>query len=420
MTAKKRRPNGASTIYQDKEGTWHGRVTVGTKDDGSPDRRHVRGQTQGVVIDKVRKLENLRDAGNVPKPGKPWTVKLWLTHWVEHISAPSVGVNTIAGYRVAVYHHLIPGLGAHRLDKLTPEHLERFYAKMEKNGSAPATAHQAHRTIRTALNVAVRRGHLARNPASLANAPRLNDDEDTEVEPYSVEEIGRILHIAKQQRNGARWAIALALGLRQGEALGLQWAHVDLDNGLMRVRRNRLRPKYRHGCGDAEPCGRKHAGYCPERVPIRPETKGTKSRAGRRVIAIPDALLAILKQHKEEQERERDKAAQLWHDGGWVFATEVGQPTNPRTDYSHWKRLLTTAGVRDGRLHDARHTAATVLLLLRVPGRVVMAIMGWSSEAMLRRYQHAIEPILKDAARQVDGLLWAPSSDSGEGPEKAN
>ncbi|WP_424644804.1 tyrosine-type recombinase/integrase [Embleya sp. AB8] len=394
-------------------------MTVGTKDDGSPDRRHVRGQTQGVVIDKVRKLENLRDAGNVPKPGKPWTVKLWLTHWVEHISAPSVGVNTIAGYRVAVYHHLIPGLGAHRLDKLTPEHLERFYAKMEKNGSAPATAHQAHRTIRTALNVAVRRGHLARNPAFLANAPRLTDDEDNEVEPYSVEEIGRILYVAKQQRNGARWAIALALGLRQGEALGLQWAHVDLDNGLMRVRRNRLRPKYRHGC-DEESCGRKYAGYCPERVPIRPETKSTKSRAGRRVIAIPDALLAILKEHKEEQERERAIAAQLWHEGDWVFATETGQATNPRTDYSHWKRLLTEAGVRDGPLHLARHTAGTVLLLLRVPGRVVMAIMGWSSEAMLRRYQHPVEQILKDTARQVDGLLWAPLGGNAQDAGKVN
>ena len=105
---------------------------------------------------------------------------------MENIAAPFVRENTISGYRVAVNVHLVPGLGKHRLDRLEPEHLEKLYVRMMKSGSAPATAHQAHRTIRTALNEAVRRGHLARNPAMLAKAPRLRD---TEVEPYSVDDV---------------------------------------------------------------------------------------------------------------------------------------------------------------------------------------------------------------------------------------
>lgn len=93
----------------------------------------------------------------------------------------------------------------------------------------------------------------------LARAPKLDDEEP---EPYDVTEIQRLLRVASERRNGVRWVVALALGLRQGEALGLKWENVDLEKGILRVRRNRLRPKYEHGCGGA--CGRK-AGYCPQR-----------------------------------------------------------------------------------------------------------------------------------------------------------
>ena len=100
-------------------------------------------------------------------------------------------------------------------------------------------------------------------------------------------------------------------------------------------------------------------------------------------------------------------ARQLWQDDGWVFSSVVGAPLNPNSDYHRWKALLKEAGVRDGRLHDARHTAATVLLVLGVPERTVMGIMGWSSTAMAARYQHVTDPIRRQVADQVGGLLWA-------------
>ena len=213
-----RTPNGASSIYLGKDGYWHGRVTVGVKDDGRPDRRHVMG-TQADVTRKVRALERQRDSGTVRKAGRSWTVEKWLLHWLENIAAPFVRDNTLSGYRVAVNVHLIPGLGKHRLDRLEPEHLEKLYVRMMRNGSAPATAHQAHRTLRTALNEAVRRGHLVRNPATLAKAPRLVEKE---VEPYSVDEVRLLLKAAMGGRNGARWAIALALGPAAGGSVGAQ------------------------------------------------------------------------------------------------------------------------------------------------------------------------------------------------------
>ncbi|QKV93970.1 site-specific integrase [Streptomyces sp. NA02950] len=409
-----RRPNGASSIYEGKDGKWHGRVTVGVRDDGTPDRRHVERKTETEVIKAVRKLEKERDAGTVRKPGKPWTLKGWLTHWLENITAPPVvKPSTYSSYRVAVTKHLVPGLGGHRLDKLEPEHLERLYAKMQRGGLKPATAHQAHRTVRVALGEALRRGHVGRNVATLAKAPRITEEE---VDPYSVKEVQHLLEEAGKRRNSVRWAIALALGLRQGESLGLQWADVDFEGQALRVRRSRLRPKYAHGC--AGDCGRKYPGYCPQRLQANEDTDDTKSRAGKRIIGLPEQLAQLLKLHREQQAKEREAAGSRWQEGGWVFTTETGEPINPRTDYDEWKELLSAAGVRDGRLHDARHTASTVLLILGVPERTVMSIMGWSSSAMAARYQHVTDTIRYDVAKRVDGLLWQrPEGEPGSTPE---
>jgi integrase len=404
MADRTRRPDGASSIYRGADGRWHGRVTIGVRDDGRPDRRHVQRPTEAEVIRAVRELERARDRGQVRKTGRVWTVESWLEHWVENIAAPGVRASTLDGYRVAVRVHLIPGVGAHRLDKLEPEHLERLYASMIANGSKPATAHQAHRTMRTALGAAHRRGHVTHNAASIARSPRV---EESEVEPFSVAEIQRLLEVGSQTRNGTRWAIALALGLRQGEALGLTWDDVDLDGGVLWVRRSRVRPRYEHGCDPA--CGRKHPGFCPAKRNVRDDTAPTKSKAGRRGIGLPDALVDLLRAHAEVQTAERERAGQLWRDEGWVFTDPIGAPVNMNTDHHIWKALLTTAGMRDGRLHDARHTAATALLLLGVPDRAVMGIMGWSDTGMAARYQHITSAVRRDVAQQMNGLLWPGS-----------
>lgn len=136
---------------------------------------------------------------------------------------------------------------------------------------------------------------------------------------------------------------------------------IDVEHRRLVVRRARQRPRWRHGCDGT--CGRKVGGNCPKRVSVRTDTADTKSRAGRRTIGLPDELVALLHKHRDEQVADREHAAQLWIEGDWVFASPTGSPLNPNTDYDEWKRLLKMAGLRDGRLHDARHTAATVLLV---------------------------------------------------------
>ncbi|WP_052851957.1 tyrosine-type recombinase/integrase [Streptomyces avicenniae] len=395
-----RQPNGRSSIYLGKDGKWHGRVTVGTRDDGTPDRRHIERKTRNEVAEAVKELEKLRNTRKVPKAGVRWTVETWLTHWIENIAPERVNENTMVGYGVAVRKHLIPGLGAHRLDRLAPEHVERLYSKMQSSGAKPATAHQVHRTFRTALNAAVRRGHLAENPLNKVTAPRVDEEE---IEPFTVAEVRRLLAAADKRRNAARWAVALALGLRQGEALGLRWEDVDLDNGILCIRRSRLRPRYAHGCNTA--CGKK-AGYCPERRRTNDKTSRTKSRAGRRRVGLPPQVVQLLRAHRVTQNVERKAAGERWTDEGWVFATPTGSDISHRHDWSEWKALLRDGGLRDARLHDARHTAATVLLILRVPERAVMNLMGWSTTAMATRYQHIVDEVRSSVAQQVDALIW--------------
>jgi|GEM_PF-366003 len=407
-----RAANGEGSIYlSPTDGLWHAWIVVGTLDNGKPDRRHRKAKTEPELMKKVAKLRAAADSGQLPDAGTGWTVQKWLTYWVENIAAPTIRDTSADAYRNAVYRHLNPGIGAHRLDRIRPEHFEKLYQKMLKAGHSAGNAHQVHRTASTAFKEAFKRRYIMWNPAALAKPPRV---EEAEIEPYEIEEAQKILVCAADRRNMPRWAVALVLGLRQGEALGLKWEDIDLDALVLRVRRNRLRPKFVHGCGD-EPCGRK-AGYCRQKVNKRPECAEVKSRAGKRPMGIPEPMAKLLRAHKAAQDAERVAAGDLWANKGYVFASETGEPLNPNTDFHEWKDLLKVAGVREGRLHDARHTAATILLVLEVPNRTTQGLMGWSDPSMPGRYQHLVKRVRDGVAQRQGDLIWNPAQDA-EGPE---
>ncbi len=252
------------------------------------------------------------------------------------------------------------------------------------SGLAPGTVHHVHRTLRAAFSEAVLRKHATVNVAMIAKAPRVDEEE---IEPLTIDEAKRLLVTAARRRNGARWAIALALGLRQGEAPGLQWSRVDLAAGTLRVRHALQRRTWQHGCDDPHECGAKyhktapckkgyrrhkrtcpppcppectsHARWCPHRQGGGLVLDDGKSRAGRRSIALPAGVLTLLTDLHRAQQRERDIAGGLWEDHGFVFTSETGRPLDPRADNREWSELLKQAQVREARLHDARHTTAT-------------------------------------------------------------
>ena len=404
-----RATNGESSIYRDGTGRWHGQVSMGRKNNGRRDRRHVSGAKRADVVTRVRELERKRDAGTAGVAGKVSTVEQWLEHWLDTIAAGKVKPSTLTRYRGLVRHQIAPGVGHHRLDRLQPEHVDELYARLLAGGLAPATVLQCHRVLSRALKVARQRDKVARNVCTLVDAPTV---ERTEVQPLTGEEARRALAAAVTARNGARWAVALALGLRQGEALGLQWSDVDLDAGTLRVRAALQRRPWQHGCTEPERCGAhlkpsQRASRCPHRHGGGLVVTTPKSRAGKRTIILPPQMTEALRGHRAAQVAERLAAGSLWEDHGLVFCQVNGRPLDPSKDHQAWRSLLAAAGVRSAKLHDARHTAATLLLMQGVKARVVMEILGHSQIGLtLGTYSHVMPELARDAADRMGEALW--------------
>ena len=361
-------------------------------------------KTKTVVTAKVREIERKRDEQTITKVGERWTVEQWLEHWLVDIAKPALRHNAWDAYRIAVRVHAVPAFGKRRLDKLRPDHLKSLYNKMIASGRSPSTAHQVHRTLRAGFGLAVEAGYMSRNPATRKISPKVAK---SRIKPYDEEEIRKLIDVALQRFGGVRWIIALALGLRQGELLALQWSDVDLERGLLTVGYSRARPQYRHGCSPA--CGKKYPGWCPDKVRINPERGETKSDASQRTIGMPAELTRLLRAYRAEQSAARLEAGDQWQTGDWVFTNAIGQPLQNISDYRRWKELIRAAGVRDARLHDARHTAATTLLLLGVSERAVIDIMGWSTAKMTLVYQHITDAVRKDVADKVGSYIWGTS-----------
>ncbi len=396
--------NGRSSIYKDASGTWHGYVSFPDAHDGRRVRRHVQDQTKAAVAAKVKALEEMRAGGLIGGPGI--TVAHWLRSWMAGQEV-AVRPNTVKGYRTDV-RWIVRACGPIRLDRLGPQHIEKVWRLMLDEGLSAGSVAHCRRTLNAALTVATTRGLLARNPVALAASPRW---EPPEVVPLSADEAKRVLHEAKTRRNAARWSVALALGVRQGEALGLCWDAVDLDQATLAVRRQLQRRPWRHGCAprDAEPTCGARAASCPRRSGGGQHLVEVKSSAGRRTIVLPDPLVAQLREHQGAQARERLAAGSHWADWGLVFAQPDGMPLDQKADWRAWKALLAAAGLPDARLHDARHTAATLLLVQGVSATVAMQLLGHSDPRVTRRYQHVVDVLRRDAAQRVGAALWDPA-----------
>jgi integrase len=227
-----------------------------------------------------------------------------------------------------------------------------------------------------------------------------------------------------------------------GEALGLKWSRLHEPSKTLEIMKGLQRQTWQHGCANPHACGARyhktqpcpknckrhkrecpppcppdctsHARWCPDRRGGGLVEVDVKSAAGRRGIALPDQLFTLIIEHRRRQDRERDHAGTEWHEGGWMFTQPNGKPIDPRRDQYEWKALLAEAGVREARLHDARHTAATTLLLLGVPERAVMYIMGWSNAAMVKRYAHVTARLRRDIADRLNAYLWSANETTNE------
>lgn len=375
----KKRANGEGSIYQRPNGTWVGVVDFGWVN-GHRKRKSVSGKTRMEASKKIRTLLTTRDA-SLPMPTTAPRVDQWFDTYLNDVAAKKVRPSTLHRYQGDVRNHVIPALGRKRLDQVSPADLTALYNAKLASGLSPVSVRHLHAVIRRALNVACKWQLITRNVAMLVDPPSM---QRREIEPLSASQSRQLLDACRGDRLEARWAVGIALGLRQGEVLGLQWQDVDLDSGSLSVRRALQRQK---GAGL-----------------VFTEPKTDRSR---RTIPLPLPLLASMRAHRSRQLEERLVAGTEWADSNCVFATLTGKPTDPRDDWMAFKSLLVAAGLPNVRLHDLRHTAASLLLLQGVSARVVMEVLGHSQISLtLNTYSHVAPEMQVDAMDRVSSVLW--------------
>lgn len=444
---------------------WRMDVTVGTKPDGSLDRRKITGTTAAAVAEKYDKLMAQLNQGHVPEIGRSPTLAEWLLHWLEHIVRPQRKYKTYRAYHPIVHLHLIPRLGQWRIAGTTrtlqPEHVEAAYADLLEAGMAPAYVLQCHRVLSRALKIAHRRGRASRNVCTLIDAP---DGTAKRIKPLGLEDVKKVIEAITTDRLEVRWLIGLMLGLRQGETLGLHWSSVHLDGPApyleveiqaqrrtwkhgckdpvaCAAKRCRTKPcptRWAHGCDDESACkGRPH--YCPQRValpgcsrhsrpcpPLCPpgctgHARGCPERTGGgivyaglksgekgvRSVGLDPILVAALRRHRERQEAEKAEAGPLWEEHGLVICQPNGRPVDARKDHQLWEELLVRAGVPDARLHAARHTAGTLLVASGTDIRVVQELLGHARITTTQQYVHPSEEMKRQAVTRLGELLMS-------------
>ena len=403
---KHNRGHGEGSVYQTKDGRWRAAVSIGWKqsETGEPiwRRKVVTGATRYEVQEELKKLLRDQQRGINIDPAKR-TVAEFLQAWLEGIKR-DVAPATYVSYEAAVRLHIAPRIGKILLSKLRPDDVQRFKAGMldaiiEKGPGVKKPAegkpiegrHLSARTVRyllvllrMALNEACKLDLVARNVAMLVDFPR---SESPEIRPYTPEEATAFLDAADGHRLGVLFSAAMALGLRKGEALALKWPAVDLEHRTLSVRLTLQRIKM--------PGDEKGALILKE-----------PKRCSRRTLNVPPVIVSRLAAWKQRQDEEQMLAGSRWHDTGFVFTTGIGTPLEPRKVEQVFHQIVRAAGLPRVRVHDLRHTAATLLLAQGVHPRVVMELLGHSQIAItMNLYSHVLPALKKDAADKMEAVL---------------
>jgi integrase len=229
--------------------------------------------------------------------------------------------------------------------------------------------------LKRVLSDAVKRGLIIRNPAENVERPKVRD---VEMQWWSIGEARIFLAHVEGERLDVLWKLYLTTGMRRGEALGQKWGDVDLDAGRLAVRRTLVA------------------------VGGKATWSEPKTAASCRVVSLDPGTIAALRDHRRRQLEERMAVGGGYRDEGLVFATVAGEPLHPDYVSNVFDRLVKASGVRRIRLHDLRHTAATVMLERGVPLKVVTERLGHSSTRITADlYQHASESMQDAAAAEL-------------------
>ncbi|MBI2850593.1 MAG: tyrosine-type recombinase/integrase [Chloroflexi bacterium] len=334
---------------------------------------------------KLAELLHQLDTGTFMKPGKT-TLGDFLDRWLHDYACANLAPRTAEGYDTIIHQHLIPKLGSIPLTSLKPEHIQKYYGEMLTAGRSdgkgalnPLTVRHHHMTLHNALKCAVKWGLLIRNPADSIDAPRATH---AEMKVMTENQLNHFLEVAKSAPYYSVFYLALFTGMRRSELLALQWSDVDLL--LCQVSVNRTLHRLKGG-----------------NIVFRPP----KTAKGRRTVSLSPSTALVLQQHLQSLKALRLLQGNPFTPSDLVFSREDGSPLSPNAVTSAWLRLVKRAGLEHIRLHDARHTHASLMLKQGIHPKIVQERLGHSTIAItLDTYSH-VAPGLQDAAAKSFDLV---------------
>jgi len=356
-----------------KTTTWEVRVDVTPGADGM--RRMKSVSVRGTKRDadmKLRTLLSSLDKGLSPG-GSKVTTSQYLDWWLQTYAIPNVRPRTSERYGSDVRLHISPVIGGIRLDHLRAADAQMVLSKMLKAGSAPKSVRHCYRVMRLALKHAVEKGILQVNVTDAVKPPRL---ESTELEVPSLEEVQHILELADSTPYGSVLSFIVRTGCRRGEALGLEWRHLDLEHGTASIVQSLQR------------IGRTGLRLVPP-----------KSAKSRRSLALDRHTVEMLRSQHGGQILIMAQLGSSYEDNGLVFPGPMGKPLDPATLTRNFKKLVRRVGKSHIRLHDLRHFHASLLLKAGVHLKVVQERLGHSSIAITAdTYSHVAPSLQREAA----------------------
>ncbi|MCT9090486.1 site-specific integrase [Streptomyces sp. ASQP_92] len=418
----KRRANGEGTITKRKDGRYHAAAYV-YRPDGTRVRKFVYGKTRDEVADKLTEIQEKTRQG-IPAATSAMSFGDYLTYWLSAVAPARLKPATLNSYEGLTRLYIRPALGKKKLNRLSPADVRLFLLEFKsgclcclrgvdaarpegertccavrqccKRRPSARTVQYTHAVLRSALQQAVREELIARNVARIVETPTI---ERQEVHPLDAGEARLLLKTARPHRLYALWLLLISTGLRRGEALALTWSDINLENGQLRVRRNLQRIK-------------------------RELLFGTpKTARSIRTVSLPKHCVAALRAHAAQQTRERAVAGEKWkppaeQPNGLVFTTATGRATDPRSLNRMLTILCRDAKVRRVRVHDLRHTCASLLLAQGVDARTIMETLGHSTITMtLDTYAHVMQTTLRAAADRMDDALGLAEEKEADGDD---
>ena len=366
---------------------WEGRCTVGYDlGTGKQIQRSVTAKTQKEVSQKIKELTHELDMGTYVDPCR-LTVSEYLAIWqTEYLK--SIKPNTAYSYRRVCENHIVPGLGAVKLNKLTPLMVQQFYNGLEnaKTGEALSakTIHNIHGILHKALQRAVILGYIPSNPAD-AEKVELPEEDDTEIRPMEDEEVVKFIEGIQTHRFRLVYLMALFTGMRQGEVLGLSWNNVDWKHNTIYVR---------------------------QQLQIDRATReyiiDTPKHRKKRTLTVAPAVMELLREQQRNQEQQKACAREWNNKWNLVFTRDDGSNLAINSVGNSYKALVRRLDCDDRRFHDLRHSFASTSLENGDDVKTLQENLGHHSPAFtLKQYGHVKKSMAIASAERMEAYIQA-------------